>query len=321
MHCAWHNSADQNFFHPTGQNFIIFGTNDQNYLKEQNFEAKFDRSKILKTTRRQASSSHLHEMKGGTKEPPTIQAGRHQILFQNKWNNLKQHMDHNPRREGEDTTTKKNRGRRFNQLQWKIEERMNSDSEKSINYSELTQKWHWIQKLYWKVIVTWMDIDWRILWTTRIYGTIVSRTTQIVGTGQAMSKLFHHFIFMLNYFLESYHSICYNLHLLFIITHVGTKSLKTTKTLQNFENQKLLVNSVDTIEEIFFLNWICMLCFLQMWEHRASDPSKGRYLKKDIERDIEDGYLLRYTLYWRNKWKFHLKKMLCYIVHRLTWVV
>ncbi len=49
-------------------------------------------------------------------------------------------MDHNPRREGEDTTTKKKRGRRFNQLQWKIEERMNSDSEKSINYSELTQK-------------------------------------------------------------------------------------------------------------------------------------------------------------------------------------
>ncbi len=97
-----------------------------------------------------------------------------------------------------------------------------------------------------------MDIDWRILWTTRIYGTIVSRTTQIVGTGQAMSKLFHHFIFMLNYFLESYHSICYNLHWLFIITHVGTKSLKTTKTLQNFENQKLLVNNVENIEEIIF---------------------------------------------------------------------
>ena len=131
---------------------------------------------------------------------------------------------------------------------------MNIDSEKSINYSELTQKWHWIQKLYWKVIVTWMDIDWRILWTTRIYGTIVNRTTHIVGTGQAMSKLFHHFIFMLNYFLESHHSTYYNLHLLFIITHFETKIWKPQKHYKIFENQKLLVNSVDTIEETFFLN-------------------------------------------------------------------
>ena len=33
-----------------------------------------------------------------------------------------------------------------------------------------------------------------------------------------------------------------------------------------------------------------------MWEHRTSYPSEGRYLKKDIEKDIEDGHLLRYVL-------------------------
>ncbi len=168
-------------------------------------------------------------MKGGTKKPPTKQAGRHQILFQKRWNNLKQHKDYNPRREGEDTTTQQKRGRRFNQLQWKIEERMNSDSEKSVNYSELTQKWHWIQKLYWKVIVTWMDIDWRILWTTRIYGTIVNKTTQIVGTGQAMSKLVHHLFSCWFIFLESYQNVCYNLHLSVIITHSETKVWKPQK--------------------------------------------------------------------------------------------
>ncbi len=62
---------------------------------------------------------------------------------------------------------------------------------------------------------------------------------------------------MLKYFLESYHSICYNLHLLVIITYFETKKLKTIKTLQNFEKQKLSVNRVDIIQEIVFLN--CML--------------------------------------------------------------
>ncbi len=56
------------------------------------------------TTRRQGKKEPPSFMKGGTKEPPTRQAGRHQILFQNRWNNLKQHKDYNPRREGEDTT-------------------------------------------------------------------------------------------------------------------------------------------------------------------------------------------------------------------------
>ncbi len=97
-------------------------TQAEQLLKVQNLRKIWQTKNFKRQPEGKKVRSHLHEMKGGTKEPPTIQAGRHQILFQSKRNNLKQHKDYNPRREGEDTTTQKKRGRRFNQLQWKIEE-------------------------------------------------------------------------------------------------------------------------------------------------------------------------------------------------------
>ncbi len=50
------------------------------------------------------------------------------------------------------------------------------------------------------------------------------------------------------------------------------------------------------LPSVHWLGWSC-----KVGDIGQSYPSEGRYLKKDIERNIEDGYILRYTLYWRNK--------------------
>ncbi len=211
----WHDSADQNFSHPGDQNFIHLEHRRPKFFQLKTFSEHLtvkivkDNQKVRKHGAtiiwwREAPRSHLPNWQGGTK-----------VFFridETTWNNTR-------------TTTPEEREK----IQaTTVEDRINSDSEKSINYSELTQKWHWTQKLYWKVIVTWMDIDWRILWTTRIYGTIVNNTTQIVGTGQAMSKLFHNFFHAELFFLN---------HIIVFVT-ICTCCLLLYNWKQKFENHK-----------------------------------------------------------------------------------
>ena len=124
-----------------------------------------------------------------------------------------------------------------------------------------------------------------------------------------MSKLFH------NYF---YAEVIFLNHIIVIVTICSCYLLSHNCKQKIWKPQKhyKILNCVYIIEEIFFLN--CMLWFLQMLEHRVSHPVRVHVWRKILREMSSMDDLLRSTLYWRNKWKFQLKNILCYIVHRLT---